>query len=216
MLNFDSLPEGFNDYLVQIKNTKTGEIIQGLLDNEDLSYSTSAEISGSFLAGSAEGFTKGLATAAAGKIAGDLGRSAVESNYKTMASTYKTYESAGETGFSVNMHIFPRTEKYNDILFRMHKLTQPNTENSVFLHSHLYSPTDASKLLTAEDPFKGNLIHVSIGDWFLATGLFCTGANFSFSKYVDEDGKPLFMVYSASFVPYKLLTAAELSSWHRK
>lgn len=216
MLNFDSLPDGYEDYLVQIRNSKTGESIEGLLDNEDLSYSTSAQISGSFLAASLEGFTKGVASAAAGKVAGDLGRNAVDSNYKTIASTYKTYDGAGDVGFNINMHIFPRNEKYSDILTKIHKFTQPNTEGSVFLHSHLYSPDDAKKLLTADDPFKGNLIHVSIGNWFLATGLFCNSNGHSFSKFVDESGKPLFMQWSASFEPYKVLTAAELASWHRK
>lgn len=215
MLNYDSLKQ-YQDYLVQVINTKTGDVLEGLLDNNDLSYTNSADIGGSFIAGSAEGLTKGIAVAGARKVAGDLGASAVESNYKTIASTYKSYEGASDTGFSISMHIFPKSESYTSIMSKIAKLTQPDTEDSVFLHSYLYNSDDAKKLLSGVDPFKGNLIHVSIGDWFLATGLFCSSSSHSFTKYVDTNGKPLYMVWDVSFIPYKLLNATELSSWHRK
>lgn len=215
MLDFDKLGE-YTDYLVIIKNSKTGESIQGLIDNEDLSYSTNAEIGGSFVGGSMDGFARGAASEVAGRVGGDLAKNAVSQNYKTISSTYKAYEGAGETGFSIQMHVFGNTETYNSILQKVHKYTQPDTSDSQFLHSYLYDKTDTAKLLTGEDPFKGNLIHVSIGEWFLATGLFCTGVGHSFSKYVDTTGKPLYLILNLSFIPYKLLNAEELAGWIRK
>lgn len=214
-LKYDKLKE-YPDYLVHIRNSKSGEVIEGLIDNEDFSYSTAATIDSSYIAATAEGFTKGLVTAAAGRAAGDIGKNAVESNYKTVASTYKSFSGASDSPISITMHIFPGDNSYSSILEKIFKFTQPNTENNFLLNSYLYSPEDAAKLLKAEDPFKGQLIHVSIGKWFLATGMFCTGSSHSFSKYVDTYGKPLYMIWSSTFIPYKLLNAKELAAWHKK
>ena len=40
---------GLDDYLVTIKNSKTGEMLQGLLDNDEVSYTAAANIGGSTL-----------------------------------------------------------------------------------------------------------------------------------------------------------------------
>lgn len=213
-LKYDSLNE-YSDYLVQVINSKTQEVIEGLLDNEDLSYLTGAQFGASSLGGVSD-FLKGAAQAGAGRVGGELGKNAVANNFTTVLSTFKGYEGSSDTGFNISMHIFPGSSTYQSILTKIHKLTQPETENSQFLHSYLYGVDDASKLTESVDPFKGGLIHVSIGDWFLATGMFCTSSNISLSKYVDTTGKPIYMVWSAEFVPYKVLNATELASWVRK
>ena len=217
MLDFDKLEE-YQDYLVQIRNTKTGELIEGLLDNEDFSYTTSAELGTNFMAQSIEDVTRGGAQAIAGRIpgVGDYARSAIGQNYKTIRSTYKAYEGASDTPFSLQLHIFANKKSYNQSLQILHKFTQPDTEDSKYMHSYLYDKSEAASMLTGEDPFSGNLIHVSIGDWFFATGLFCTGIDYSFSKYVDTEGKPIYLVVNLGFVPYKVLNAQELASWIRR
>lgn len=218
MLFYDSLDQ-FSDYMVQVKNTKTGEVIKGLIDNDDLSYSMGANLGGSQMAGMAEGGLKGLAKSFAGKVAGDVGKSMIDNNFKTVLSTYKGYEDSSETSFPISMHLFPNKSgngSYPDMIEIIAKLTQPNTEDSKFLQSYLYDPNDTKSLALGSDPFKGQLIHVSIGDWFLATGLFCTSSNPKMTKFVDTDGKPLYAEWDATFTPYKILNAGEISSWHLK
>ena len=218
MLFYDQIDQ-FNDYMLVIKNTKTGDTITGLIDNEDFSYSMSASLGGGSLASNLEGGARGLAKSVAGKIAGDFGKSFVDSNFKTVLSTYKGYEDSGDISFSVSMHIFPNklhNGSYNSIIEKIAKLTQPNTEDGKFLKSYLYDPLETTKLAAGVDPFKGQLVHVSIGSWFLATGLFCTGSDPVQSKFVDEDGKPLYMEWTATFTPYKVLNAKEVASWQLK
>lgn len=217
MLNFDKLDD-YQDYLVQVRNTKTGEVLEGLLDNDELSYTTSADIGSNFLAGYVEDMMRGAAQGLTSKlpVVGGLARDAVKQNYKTVKSTYKAYEGASATSFSVSFHLFAKNESYNSILQKLHKLTQPDTEDSEFMHSYLYNPTDSAALLIGGDPFAGNLIHVSIGDWFLATGLFCNSVSHSFSKYVDTEGKPIYLSVTLGFEPYKVLNATELASWVKR
>jgi hypothetical protein len=223
MLDFDKIDE-YSDYKVMVRNTKTGEVIAGLLDNEGFSYSTVAILGGGAIAGEIEDFTKGVASRAAGDLAGKatggkLGGFAsgfVNQNYKTIASTFKGYTSAGDSPINLQIHVFARSNSYNYLLNILHKFTQPNTENDVLIKSYLYDPIDTASLLTLDDPFKGQLLHVSIGEWFFATGMMCTGVDFAFSKYIDEENKPIYLQVNIGLVPYKLLNAKELSSWVRK
>lgn len=215
MLLYDTLDQ-FPDYLVQVINSHTGDTISGLIDNEEFTYTLGANVSGSLAAGGLEAGVKGVASAVAQRALGGMGKTIIN-NFKTSLSTYKSYEDSQDSNFSISMHIFPGKSgngEYPSIVEGIAKLTQPNTEDSRFLQSYLYDPADIKKLATAEDPFKGKLIHVSIGNWFLATGLFCVSAPPSFSKFVDVEGKPLYMRWDATFTPYKTLNAKEIAAWH--
>jgi hypothetical protein len=221
MLDYDKL-NSYKDYVIQITNSRSGEMITGLYDDEELSYGTNIELGSS----SFGGFTDEAMSGAAGQLAEKfLGRfsglagsakNMIQGNLKSINSTIKGYEGSGDNSFSLSFHIFPGGESYNSILNKIYKYTQPDTDDTNFMRSHLYSIQDAASLLTNDNAFKGQLLHVSIGDWFFATGLFCNGINHSFSKFVDENGAPIYMAVNIGFVSYRTLTAAELASWIRK
>lgn len=207
----------FPEYLVTVRNSHTGESIIGLIDNDDFSYSMGANLSGSQMAGLIEGGLKGFASALAGKALGGVGKDLVDGGFKTAFSTFKSYEDSQEMSYSITMHIFPDKENgtYPNVIEKIAKLTQPDTKDHKFLTSYLYEPSITRKLAKGEDPFKGQLIHVTIGKWFASTGLFCTGSSLQFAKYLNESGKPLYMVWDATFTPYKTLNAQEVARAHK-
>lgn len=224
-LDFDKLKE-YDDYLVIVKNSKTGEHIQGLIDNDGFSYSAGAELAGSAIGGAITDVTSGAMNKANDQISGGLGGANgrvagavggfLKDNYKNIISTYKGYDGASDNGFSIQLHIFPGQSGYKETLLKVAKFTQPDTSNGGIIQSHLYSSAETLEMLAASDPFKGALIHVSIGDWFLATGLFCSGVDYNFSKYVDEKKRPMYLIMNLTFTTYKVLTAEELAGWIRK
>jgi hypothetical protein len=201
----------YEDHTVIIRNSKDGSSITGLMTNESLALFTSSIISESFIASTAEGTLKG-GLAAIGSKLGGIVRSGIDSNFKTTASTYKSYTSTSDTGFSVSFIVYLKDRSINSILNTMLKWTQPASDSTI-LRSQLYDLSVLEQLLSFKDPFKGQLLHVSIGKYFLATGLFCTGLQYTVPKYVDEDGKPLYIEFTTSFLPYKLLGSEELASW---
>lgn len=233
MLNFEKLAE-YDDYIVQVVNSKTGDVITGLYADDSFSFSSGANIGGDFVAGAIEGGIKGALNGGAdaagaalnkkfggqtGSVLAGVAKDAINANYKTLLSTFQGYDGSSYNPFEVRLIIFPKVgETYSDLIYKLAKFTQPNTEadGSVILQSYLYDKIDSLETLTAKDPFKGNLLHVSIGDWFFATGLFCSGISFTLSKFVDEDRKPIYLSVGISFIPYRVLNAKELSSWMRK
>ncbi len=211
--------ESLNDYKVTIRNSKTGEVLEGLIDNEEISYSAGANIGESTLAGLSEGFSKGVIKGVVSKALGDLGKNIVSDNFKTVLSTFKGYEDSKPSTFSVSLHLFPNkfnNPSYKEMVEILGRMTQPNTEDGKFIRSYLYSPEDTKKLAKGEDPFEDQLIHVMIGNWFFAKGLFMTSGPITMSKYVDTSGKPIYSKVDLDFESYKVLNAREWASWWRQ
>ena len=193
-------------------------MLQGLLDNDEVSYTAAANIGGSTLAGMGEGFARGAGKAVVGKALGDFGKNLVGETFKTVMSTFKGYEDSQPSSFPTSIHLFPNkfvNGSYNEMIEILGRMTQPNTEDNTFLKSYLYSPEDTKKLASGEDPFKGQLIHVTIGNWFLATGLFMTSGPPTMSKFVDDSKKPIYAKLDANFESYKVLNAKEWAAWWR-
>lgn len=214
---YDQLDE-LDDYMVTIWSRRVGTL-RGLIDTDEISYTNAANIGSSTLAGITEGFIKGAAKGMAKKVFGDLGRSLVSDNFKTVMSTFKGYEDSSHSGFGISMHLFPNkfgNGSYKEIMDLLGRMTLPDTTEDTFLKSYLYSPEDLKALASGEDPFKGNLIHVTIGNWFHATGLFMEQGSPSFSKFVDTNGDPIYAKVDPTFTSYKVLNATEWSSWWKR
>jgi len=213
--------EQYKDYIVLITNAKAGIRLQGLINDEELSISSGASWGSSTIAGAGEGFIKGAATKFATKFAGEAVGSAVNNELKTVLSTFKGYEGDNGVNFpAISMNLFPNrfgNGSYSDIELMLAKLTQPDTDSFTDrLKSYLYDSSDTLKIAVGTDPFKNQLVHVSVGEWLMATGLTCDSVNRSYSKYVDDEGKPIYLQVSFNFSPYKSLNAEELSSWVQK
>jgi hypothetical protein len=204
-----------NDYLVVISGG--GVNLGGVLSTDTLSLSMGMSATDSVATSNVEGGIRGVGKAVAGKIAGNLGKSLVDSAPKRVGSTVKTYGETSETSFSIDIDIIPgkynAPGSYNGITNQIAKMTQPKFTSADVMVSYLYDPGVVSSLLTNPRVLDHQLLHVTIGNWFAADGLFCTSANPSYSTIIDDTGKPLFMTASFTFTPYRMLDADELSSW---
>jgi len=216
---YDKL-DSYSDYLVMISCGFAGISLKGLIDDEEFSYSNGASWGNSTVASAGEGLIRGAASKFATKIFGSGVGNAVSQNLKTLLSTFQGYEGDSGVSFSLNMHFFPNkygNGSYNNMELQLAKLTQPNVDGMTdILKSYLYSPKDTAKIALGSDPFKNQLVHCSIGDWFMATGLKVDNVSRSYSKYVDDKGAPLYMSVSITFSPYKSLNATELSDWIKR
>lgn len=212
--------EDYKDYVVVLTNSKLKESVSGLIDDDQFSYANSAQFNNSSLVGMTEGFLRGGISQAASKVAGEIGKSVSSSLVRTVAGTYKAYEISSDTNPSVNFHIYPTNGNYQAALGMLYRLTQPDTENSAKLASYLYDwdylkdiNSDPSKLQI--DPFDGKLVHLQIGEWFYADGLFVSGVGLNFSKFVDESGVPIYLQVTVGLTSHKVMNATELLRWTR-
>jgi len=213
--------EQYKDYIVLITNAKAGIRLQGLLNDEELSISSGASWGSSVVAGAAEGVGRGVATKIATKFAGEMVGNTVRNELKTVLSTFKGYEGDNGVTFpSITMNLFANrfgNGSYHDIELMLAKLTQPDTSKFTDrLKSYLYDSKDTLKIAGGVDPFKNQLVHISVGDWLLGTGLVCDNVSRNYSKYVDDTGKPIYLQVTFNFSPYKSLNAEELASWITK
>lgn len=224
----------FNEYLVTIQAKTVGNVgagksvtetpVYGLLDNEEMDFTTGMNLTNSAV-GDAESFGKGAAGEVLGRVPGVGGyaKAKLKDSFSTVASTIKSYGDSSETPFSLGFHVFKsqlgNKTTYSDIIKTLTSYTQPTVNSTGIMTSSLYDPSiikdslDPRKIGDLVDKFDQGLIHVSIGSWFAATGLFCTGVTWSMSKFVDEEGSPIYMKVNFNFVPYKTLTASEISGW---
>lgn len=223
MLYLDSM-EQMDDYKVVIHSPVAGIALTGLIDNEEFSYTGSAEMGSSTIAGGVEGFTRGVAKAVVGHVptAGNMLKNTVSSNMKSAKSTIKGYDGASNTSFNVSMHIFPgkmgNPSSYSEIELQLDKLTQPNI-NSIGdqLKSYLYKPSDTLAFMHGDDPFKGKLLSLSIGKWFSVNGdLFCSSVPRSYSKWQDTSGKPIYLKADFSFITYRVMSAEDMAGWIKR
>lgn len=142
-------------------------------------------------------------------------KSGIDKGFKTVLSTYQTLDDVGYSDFKVDLNLFPHkfgNGSYSQILNILGRMTMMDTSTK-FMIPYLYTVDALTALAKGEDPFKAGLIHVTIGSWFHAHGLFMTDASTTVSTIVDSDGKPLFAELSCSFQSYKVLNADEYSSW---
>jgi len=215
---YDNLnDEILQDYLVTVSNSYAKIHLAGILEEDTFSISQSAQLSNSMVAQGVEGLAKGAGKALLDKVFKGAGNTL--SGLSSIRSTIKTYESSGEISFSLSFKIYPskfgNPSSYKEIMRQISKLTQPElTSAGQIMVSHLYDPKMISNMLNplGDKPsyklFDGQLVCVTIGDWFKSCGLFCTGNNVSISTRVDLEGKPLYLTWSgATFTPYRILTA---------
>lgn len=206
--------ENYPDYIVTIYNTKTAESIAGLLDNEDVSYSSSADLGNNSFIGGAADVLKGAGTQLLRKGFGDYGGDILADRAKTIQNKFQTmvsYEGGNSSVPPITFHVFPENGSYKNILRKLYKYTQPNTESDILIKSYLYDPTDVLKIDTdSGDPFEGKLLHLTIGEWFHATGLFCKNVDLRFSKYVDNNKVPIYLEVGLTFQHHIVQNAEQL------
>jgi len=211
--------EHLDDYKVVIASPKAGIRLTGLLDDEEFSYSSSANLGTGSIASSVEGATKGIGKAIAGKLpGGQMLSNMVGDNFKTAKSTILGYDGADNSSFTVSMHFFPNklgNGSYKNIELQLSKLTQPNVKNiSDQLASYIYDPSDTAGFLTGGDPFKGKLVSLSVGNWFNIVGMLLPDSvSRNYSKFVDTKNKPIYLSASLTFKTYRVINAEEISSW---
>ena len=225
--------------IISLRGISADSKICGVLNNTEFSLSNSASYSEGFSNAGvkmvADAFNKVT------KNAFEKGTDALSSG--TLNSTVSTYGSSGASGFSISCNIIPGQlgMKYDlkDIVKNITALTQPNiysksatgstgklsvfgytpnitaTASATSLTSNLYSVKDKARLLADPYAFDGKLIHVKIGDWFEASGLYCTSAGITNSTILDENGMPLYIKVEFSFQSYRVLSAEEISKMYK-
>ncbi len=218
--------EDYPDYTVVVRISKTGDYIAGLINNEEISYAGSASIGNSsavnLIANTASGTAKGAAVAIAQRLGGNWGGQKVgeiADMVQNVYSTFKAYDGGDHAPPPVTFHVFPNAGSYLSALKTLYRLTAPNTEDGIRIKSYLYDLGDLADIDLGKDqgdPFDAGLVHLSIGKWFHATGLFCEAVNFNFSKYVDSSGVPIYMEVTISFATHKSMNAKQLLAWHTK
>lgn len=144
--------------------------------------------------------------------------SSIEKEHSIRESV-KGYGVPNDISFSVSIDILlgkdgnPSTVK--DLMTQLNKLTLANVDNAGLYETYLYDNSMMKQLFTDYTIFDGQLIHLSIGNWFEASGLLCTSVNPSLSTITDDNGKPLFVKVDFTFESYRKLTAEELASFFK-
>ncbi len=216
--------EDYKDYTVVVRISKTGDTVSGLINNEELSYATSANIGNSSLIGGlsniASSALKGGAGALANRAGGEYARQKTSdalSSLDNVYSTLKSYEGGSSAPPPVTFHIFPENGSYQSALKTLYRLTQPDTEDGIMIRSYLYSEKDIADVdRDGVDPHDGKLVHLMIGNWFHATGLFVSGVSLNFSKYVDSSKVPIYAEVTISFDTHISLNAKQMLAWHTR
>lgn len=215
---FDSRLD-YKDYLVKITGQFVDDTlcdIEGLYNGTEFSYSTSPNLGNS-------GFMNQASSAIGGWISqrGALGKF-IESNVNSVWSTFQKYEGASPNSFSIPIHIFNSNTPYSTVLPQLLKLVQPKIDFS-FMTSYLYSVTDSVDVFRPEawssdtivDPYRGKLLTVQIGEWFMATELLCNSLDLSWSTYVDTSGVPIYLSCNFGFTTHRTMTVDEIAGYFR-
>jgi len=204
-----------DDYIVIISGG--GAYIGGVIDSETLSIPLGMSPSNSIAASGKEGAIKGVLKGLGKKLFGGVAENIIDESVKRVGSTVKTYGDTNEIGISFDVKVIPgkygAPGSYNSITSSLARMTQPKFTEEDVMVSYLYDPGIVGELLTNPRALDGLLLHVSIGNWFQADGLFATSVSPSYSTIIDEMGKPLFMTISFSFQPYRQLNADEVAKW---
>ena len=218
MLYIDTMDQ-MDDYKVIVSAPSADISLTGLIDDDTFSYNSSADIGSSTIASAVEGATKGFTKGVAKKFpGGEMISNMIGDNLKSAKSTILGYDGSPNTSFSIRTHIFPNrmgNGSYKDIELQLSKLTQPNIKSlSDQLTSYLYEPSATAEFMTGGDPFKGKLISLSIGKWFSIMGdLFCDDISRNYSKWVDENHKPIYLEVTFSFKTYRVMSAEDIAGW---
>lgn len=206
----------YQDYRVTITNTYTGNAnskeLKGLLVAPELSFSPSADVG-------TEDTLIGKASEIIASHVSDLTRSMVKTKWGTIEG-YNGAEFLPE--FDISFIMFPEAgQSYHDIILNLTSYVLPITTLGI-MRPPTYDVTTFANIITnvangeGPYPFDGQLIHVVIGNWFHASGLHCTSVNHEFSKYMDEDGHPMYVNVTMSFKSYRALDAEEYAQWYLK
>lgn len=183
--------------------------INGILEaGAGLSMSTSAQYNGDLTKEVTEGAIKtGAAKIGLGGIV-----SAVAGSIKTKVSTRKGYLEGDGGDFSITLLFFLNVDacgnfqSYRHLVEELSKLTLPKYIDGGIMTSHIYKSSERDS---------SQLIQVSIGKWFDATGLFCKSGSFDFSPHKDQDGKPMFLRWSGSFEYKEAPDASTVAKWYK-
>jgi len=207
-MNYLDFEEGMEDYIVVV-NSPAGTISGYMTEGSKVTLTTSSDWSPGSFTGAVDKGIQGVKNYVTKLVTGE--------GLKTtsIGQTIKTYSSSAVGGFSVSFMCIPgklSCGSYTDEINKLSKLTLPKS-NKGTMESNLYTTSLTKQIFKGNDVFKGGLIHVSIGSYFHASGLYCTSTSYEMSEIIDDEGKPLYMNVSLSFSPYRVLTADELSSW---
>lgn len=140
--------------------------------------------------------------------------------WKSLATTFMKYASSSQGGFPISFKIFPdKHGSYTETTEKIYKLSAPFIAAKGFnasMASYLYDPGQLAQSVPNPFHFDDQLIHVFIGDWFYAKGLFCTSSSVSMSPYLDNDGRPVYADVQLNFQHHRVLDARELAAWFLK
>jgi hypothetical protein len=215
----------FTDYLVHINCEYAGVKLTGVMTEETFSLAKGMNPSGSLAASASTGTIKGFAKGTLKKFFGNMGSTLIDNGLESVTSTVKTYGSSNETSFSLTLNIYPgkfgNPSSFQEISRQISKLTQPKFLGSL-MTSYLYDNKKLEDLLnplnvtSSYKIFDGDLICITIGNWFYGCGFFCTSSNENYSTIVDESGKPLALTWNATFTHYRIMDANEIANLIKK
>jgi hypothetical protein len=225
MLLLDDYLKRNPDSLVTITHEKIR--LAGILTDSQLVQSLSATygneilgnfgVAGSSLSARGEGMSgkKGAFTRVMG--AGMSAAGSYATSKHTLIGTVNTYEGSGEINIPINCTLFydwAGNADFKGVENSLNLMTQPKIYPGGLMGSNLYEPDDLLALATLNyDLFKGKLLQVRIGEWFLATDVFATSLNKNYITNANEDGKPVAIQVSFQIKPYRQLSAEELTDW---
>jgi len=226
MLLYDKLDDLLDNYGVSIISEKADIRLTGLINNPSFSYSNSASLSNNTAVAMTENLVKGSINSITKRTGTKALWDAIKGNFQTLRSTYRGYDSADITSFSITMHLFPnkfRNGSVKDIEYQLSKLTQPDTKFgdkdrdgkiTDYMKSYLYDVNTFEGLEQGKDVFKGQLLSLYIGKHFRIDGdLFCDSVSRDVSKWVTVDGTPIYKEVTFNLSTYRVMNAEEQASW---
>jgi len=202
-------------FLVIVSAPYAGVNITGYINTESMSFPTgmtpdSITTMGHLLESLGWGAIKGLLK----KISG----SDVEREH-SIRDSVKGYGVPNDISFSLSIDILlgrdGNPSSVQELMTNINKLTMANVDKAGLYGTYLYDDQMLKNLFHDYTIFDGQLIHLSIGDWFEASGLLCTSANPTLSTITDDMGVPLFVKVDFTFQPYRKLTAEEFASFFK-
>lgn len=212
-----SLLDKYQDYLVTLDVPNIGSI-SGFLDSETLDIGLSATWGNTALSGSWKDFLKGASKSLIGKIPviGKMGQDFI-GNFKTVNNTINLWESPGDISLTLTINIIygVNTNNWRDIDSFCNKCTQSNYRAYEQVMMPYFYKAETLKDVTVGNYEKldASMGSISIGKHFRADKLKFDTLNKSYSTYITEDGKPLYMKLTVGASAYRSLDAEELTSW---
>lgn len=130
------------------------------------------------------------------------------------AETRKVWGSSGAPQFSIDLLFYNSNAEDKDGLLEIYKRIKSGSlpsKNGVFFNAPLGYRFKSKNGLGAD-----GTISLSIGKWFLATGLVMISENFTFANKMNSKGHPIYATAQMTFEPYKQITLEEFKGYIRE